>query len=370
MQNIVEKLTRRRKIMLGTLVLAIIISAALLVDLYETRNEAGTLVGDMENIIVMTDKGPVNTVAKIDTGADFSAIDQTLAQSMNLKPANLKRRVLSAQGIQVRQTAAMTFVLGNKEISTIVSLADRSQLNAPIIIGRNDLQGFTIDPNRQFLNEPKTPSQRFSLASFFVRAANRAVNKQIIIIPILGAIVVILRILLGVRTFGIFGPVVIALSLILMQPNVWQGVLIYVFLIAIGAGAKILMLNRLQLPNIAEMSLIMSIIVLSLVGFSYFPLNFQLTITTVFFPLIITTHIIERFSKTSEEHQLGEAFTLLVSTLLVAIFLMFIGSYLVNKSLGVIWALFGLSILLTIVVGMYNGLRFSEFLRFKFLKKK
>ncbi|MFA7209177.1 MAG: 7TM domain-containing protein [Parcubacteria group bacterium] len=364
-------IARKRKIkIIGGLALALALTAGLVFDYFESRNEAGTVLGDKENIIVLSPKGPVTFVAKVDTGADFSSIDSGLAASLGLPHNPLKRRVLSAQGIQVRDTANVDFVVGNQEINTVVSLADRTQLSTDMIIGRSDLQGFLIDPNRQFLNEPKTTAQKPTWFSFFVRATDRSLSKQIIILPILAAIVVLFRLILGIRTFGVFAPVVIALSLILMQPNVAQGVMIYVVLISVGVALELLMFSKMQLPNVVEMFLIMAAIVLMLVLFSFLPLSFQLTATTVFFPLIITTHIVERFSKVTEDQQISFAVALLVETLVVALILTFIGTFLVNFSTGVLWVIFGISIPISFAAGNYTGLRLSEFFRFDKLVKK
>lgn len=363
-------LLKKRARMIGGLALALGLVAVFVLDYFESRNEAGTVVGDRETVVVLSPKGPVTLVAKIDTGADFSAIDSSLADSMGLKHNSLKRRVINAQGTQVRDTASIDFVLGNQEINTIVSLADRSQLSTDMIIGRSDLQGFMIDPSREFLNEPNASIQKPTWSSFFIRATNRSLNKQLIILPILGLFVVLFRLLLGIRTFGVFAPVVVALSLILMQANMVQGILIYVILISIGVALKLLVFSKMQLPNIVEMFLIMASVLLSLVLFSFLPLSFQLTATTVFFPLIITTHIVERFSNITEDQHLSSAIILLAETFFVALVLTLIGIFLVNLTIESIWIIFALCIPVAVAAGNYTGMRVSEFFRFDKLKRK
>ncbi|MDD5396454.1 MAG: 7TM domain-containing protein [Candidatus Moranbacteria bacterium] len=361
---------RKRKIkFIGGLALALAFSAGLIFDYFESKNEPGMVIGDKENVIVLSPKGPIALVAKVDTGADFSSIDSALAESMGLVKNQLKRRVKNAQGIQVRDTVNIDYVVGNQEINTIVSVADRSQLSTDMIIGRSDMQGLLIDPNREFLTEPDSKIQRPTWSSFFMRAANRSVSKQLIILPILGLFVVLFRLVLGVRTFGVFAPVVIALSLILMQSNILQGILIYTALISIGVALKLLVFSKMQLPNVVEMFLIMVSVLLILVAFSFLPLSFQLTATTVFFPLIITTHIIERFSNITEEQHLVPAVFLLLETFFVAIILTFAGIFLVNRSMEFIWIVFAISIPVAIAAGNYTGLRLTELFRFDKLKK-
>jgi hypothetical protein len=362
-------LKRRRKVFLGSLAIAIALVGLLVLEYFESGKEVSKVLGDKETVVVMTDNGPVSITAKIDTGADYSAIDSTLAKSLGLHENSLNRRVTNAQGTQVRGTADILFNIGDKQISTVVSLADRSQLSTEMLLGRSDMQDFTIDPNKQFLNEPQVPMQSNMWRSFLARATNRSLNKQVILMPILAVIVIFLRLVIGVSTFGVFSPVVIALSLMLMQPNILQGVLIYIILVSIGVAMKLLLFGKMFLPNVAEMGLIMSAIVIALFGFSFLPISFQMSATAIFFPLIITTHLVERFSRTVEENKLSEAVKLLVRTMLVAILMALIGNYLVNFSQEMIWILFAVSIALVIAIGNYTGMRVMELFRFSAFRK-
>lgn len=369
MVGISESLKRRKKVFLGSIAMAVALLAVFVFDYFESGKETSAVLGDRETVVVLTDKGPVTIVAKIDTGADYSAIDATLAQSLGLRTNSLMRRVTNAQGTQLRNTADIDFSVGNRQISTIVSIADRSQLSTEMIIGRSEMQGFTVDPNRQFLNEPPVPTKGSMWSNLLVRATNRSLNKQIILMPILGVIVVLARLVFGLSTFGVFGPVVIALSLMLMQPNILQGVLIYLILVSIGVAMKLLVFSRMFLPNVAEMALIMSLTVVMLLVFSFLPLSFQLSATAIFFPLIITTHLVERFSRTVEENHLSEAMKLLVQTMIVAVIMAFIGMYLVNFSQEMIWILFAISVALVVAMGNYTGMRLNELFRFSSFKK-
>jgi hypothetical protein len=365
-----ELLKKRRRIFFGSIALAVAMSGVFFLDNFETEDENSNVLGDRETVVILTEKGPVSVIAKIDTGADFSAIDATLAQSLELKNNSLVRRVSNAQGQQVRDTVDIVFNIGNKQVITIVSLADRSQLSTEMIIGRSDMQGFIIDPSRQFLNEPSFSAKGSMWATLFARATNRTINKQIILIPILGVIVVLFRLVVGVNTYGVFGPVVIALSLMLMGPNIFQGILIYLVLVSVGVAMKLLVLGRMHLPSVAEMGLIMSVIVILLLGFAFLPLAFQLNATAIFFPLIITTHLVERFSHTVEENHMSDALRLLAQTMAIAILMTLVGNYLFNYSQEAIWIVFVISIFLIIAIGNYTGMRLTEVIRFSSFRKK
>lgn len=365
-----EKIKKRKKVFFVAAFFASVLLVGVLFDVFNLKKETGIVLGAKEKVIVLAPSGPVPIIAKIDTGADFSSIDSSLADSLDLKTNTLKRGVLNTQGRQVRDTVIVEYMIGDKKINSIFSVVDRSNLSTDILIGISDMQGFVVDPNREFLIEPQLPSEKNTFFSLFARAANRSISKQILIMPILGALVVFLRLIVGMRTFGVFAPVVIALSLILMQPNLIQGIVIYVFLISIGVVMRLSVFGKMNMPNIAQMSLIMSVSLLALVFFTFLPSSFQLITTTVFFPLIITTHMIERFSRITEEDNLKEAFNVLFHTLFIAVMLTFIGSQLINMGMLTIWIMFLVSIFSVIAMGNYTGLRFTEFVRFKLLKKK
>lgn len=84
--------------------------------------------------------------AKIDTGAYRTSLDTSVIQEMGLPILERKFKTVSATGRQVRAGVRLTFLLGGKKITTTATVAARSHLRFPIIIGRRDLQGFYVNP--------------------------------------------------------------------------------------------------------------------------------------------------------------------------------------------------------------------------------
>lgn len=87
--------------------------------------------------------------ARIDTGALRSSIDKKLAEDLGLlEEDNIlwrKRFVYkSASGRQPRPVIALTVKISGKKINTTSSVVDRSRLSTPLLIGRNDMDGFMI----------------------------------------------------------------------------------------------------------------------------------------------------------------------------------------------------------------------------------
>ncbi|MFC1626017.1 hypothetical protein ACFL1Q_03180, partial [Patescibacteria group bacterium] len=103
-----------------------------------------------EDIKVKTKTGKkVSIPAKIDTGAFRTSIDKTLAEDLGLlEQENVlwHKGVRSSFGKYKRPVVAFTFWLKGRKIKTSAGVSDRSRLRKPVIIGRNDLVGFTVNP--------------------------------------------------------------------------------------------------------------------------------------------------------------------------------------------------------------------------------
>jgi len=85
--------------------------------------------------------------AKIDTGAFRTSIDHELARKLGLlNPENviLDRYYKSALGREKRPLIELVFWLKGKKVKTAASVADRSKMKRPMIIGRRDLGGFLV----------------------------------------------------------------------------------------------------------------------------------------------------------------------------------------------------------------------------------
>lgn len=117
------------------------------------RAEEGVrTIGVFENIRIRNRHGKKILIpAKIDTGAWRTSMDRTLAKDLGLGGENVlwKKTVSSSLGTEKRPVVPVIFWLKGKKIKTTAGIANRSNLKKPIIIGRQDLAGFIIDPFRE-----------------------------------------------------------------------------------------------------------------------------------------------------------------------------------------------------------------------------
>lgn len=91
-------------------------------------------------------------LAKIDTGASRSSIDEKLAHRLGLHEVIMERRVKNSHGASVRKVVKTRVKIGNRVIPTSFTLADRKELRFDLILGKNFLwRGFLIDTKRSDL---------------------------------------------------------------------------------------------------------------------------------------------------------------------------------------------------------------------------
>jgi alpha-L-glutamate ligase-like protein len=123
-------------------------------ELFGDRNLAhlgkkAKVVGVFETIAVLNGEGKKTEVkAKIDTGAWRTSIDREVAERLGLlKEENIlyKKGYRSALGRHRRPVVGLTFYMKGRKIKTAANVADRRHLKRPMIIGRNDLNGFLVE---------------------------------------------------------------------------------------------------------------------------------------------------------------------------------------------------------------------------------
>lgn len=102
---------------------------------------------------IITKNQRKKVIAKVDTGAWRTSINQNLAAELGLtRKDNVlwTKSVKSTLGQQERPIVAMTYWLAGRKIKTSASVAKRTALKFPVIIGRKDLKGFLIDAHIPF----------------------------------------------------------------------------------------------------------------------------------------------------------------------------------------------------------------------------
>jgi len=127
------------------------------------------IVGGVEEIVLLP--WGIKLLARIDTGATTSCLaarDIRLSDGMIefrlpekyggallRAPIKGRRNIKTAHGTMKRPIVELELCIGNKRIPTAVSLADRSQMDYPLLIGRNVLvNDFLVDVSKAILFPP------------------------------------------------------------------------------------------------------------------------------------------------------------------------------------------------------------------------
>ncbi len=98
-------------------------------------------------------------LAKIDTGAGYSSIDEDLAEDLgiDLDDPEDEVEIESANGEEERPLVRVRIRMAGRTLDTRVTVTDRSELSKDVLIGSRDLDGFLIKPNEERLTSPDGP---------------------------------------------------------------------------------------------------------------------------------------------------------------------------------------------------------------------
>ncbi len=217
------------------------------------------------------------------------------------------------------------------------------------------------------LIDKEAPGWDVSLYSLPI--AEQGMFKLIMLLPVGALMVVLMRILVGLKTSGTFMPVLIALAF--LQTDLLPGLVSFVLVVSLGLSIRSYLsdLNLLLVARIATLVIVVIGIMTVFSVLSYqFGFNAGLTIT--FFPMIILAWTIERLSITWEEAGPKEVLVQGGGSLLVATLAFLVMDQQLTRHLAFNFPELHLCLLaLILVLGRYTGYRLLELHRFAVFKK-
>jgi hypothetical protein len=207
----------------------------------------------------------------------------------------------------------------------------------------------------------------FSLFSLPVQI--QAVYRDLLLVPIGVLFLVILRNVVGLRTFGTFMPVLIALSF--RETQLLWGIILFTALIGIGLLIRFYFehLKLLVVPRVAAI-LIVVIGLMAILSVLTNKLGLERGISVALFPMVILAMTIERMSIVWEELGAFEAIKQGAGSLVAAAIAYLIMSIsLVEHLMFVFPEILLILLSATTLLGRYSGFRLLELRRFKALSK-
>ena len=203
----------------------------------------------------------------------------------------------------------------------------------------------------------------FSLYTLPVHIQN--VYKVLLMIPLGALVVVFMRNIIGIRTFGTFMPVLIALAF--RETELLWGVTLFSLIVGLGLLLRAYV-EQLKLLLVPRLAAVLTMVVLLIAGVSVVmhKLGLETGLSVALFPIVIMTMTIERMSLTWEEAGPAEAFKQVSGSLLVAVL-----GYLAMNISEFQYMFFAFPELLLVVLavilmlGRYSGYRLMELWRFR-----
>ena len=250
-------------------------------------------------------------------------------------------------------TKPLATLEGGSQLETQISVAlSKESALDRVILGENNVQPAHI---------------RYSLLSLPLET--QTLYHILLVVPVGVFMLVILRNVVGVKTFGTFMPVLIALSF--RETQLLWGIGLFVLIISAGLIVRFY-LDRLKLllvPRLASV-LIVVIMLMAIISIASYRMDLPSGLSIALFPMVILTMTIERMSIVWEERGPMMAIEQALGSLFAA--------SLVYVIMNIDWLkhflfLFPEMILLllslTMLMGRYTGYRLTELSRFRVLTR-
>ncbi|WP_298510126.1 7TM domain-containing protein [uncultured Kordia sp.] len=187
----------------------------------------------------------------------------------------------------------------------------------------------------------------------------------LLLLPLAGLLISLLKNVIGLKTYGIFLPVLIAYTLSMI--GFISGISLFLCITGLIALFSI-PLNRWGLLYTPKIVVLLTLTVLSILVLISIGLYFEISWLTKlsFFPIIVIVIMSERFARAIEEDGYQKAASTIGQTLLVTSFCYLIFASSTLKTLVLIFPEFILvSLMINLFIGKWIGLRVTEYFRFK-----
>lgn len=211
----------------------------------------------------------------------------------------------------------------------------------------------------------KVGSRLMEFSFFSLPVQTQNVYRVLLLVPVGAFLIAFLRNIVGIKTFGTFMPILIALAF--RETELVMGIALFCILVALGLLIRFYLeyLKLLLVPRLASV-LIIVIMLMALVSLFSHKLGFDKGLSIALFPMVILAMTIERMSLVWEELGPAEALKQGFGSLTVAALAYLIMSSRFLEHLVFVFPELLLVVLaLTLLMGRYTGYRLTELWRFR-----
>lgn len=203
----------------------------------------------------------------------------------------------------------------------------------------------------------------FSLLSLPIQT--QTVYAILLLVPVGAFVMLILRNIVGLKTFGTFMPVLVALAF--RETQLIWGIVLFTVVVGLGLSIRFY-LEHLRLLLVPRLTAVLTVVVLLLVLVSVIShrLGMETGLSVALFPMVIMTMVIERMSISWEERGARHAMKEALGTLVVATVAYLVMSIdLIQHLVFVFPELLLLVLAASLILGQYSGYRLTELIRFR-----
>lgn len=211
----------------------------------------------------------------------------------------------------------------------------------------------------------------YTLDVLTTQGAREATIYTLLMVPLGVLAIVFFRLVIGLETFGLFAPLILAFTFYKVSPLV--GVAVFMALLALVSPVGI-WLARFPLLSTARTGSLLVLCSLLLIVFIAFnnTLAEQLTVIDLGLPVVALSGMMDRFVSAQLDQSPQEAFKLSINTLLVSVGVSvgIIGNPWLRELIHANPDLLLFSWPACLLLGRYSGLRLNEYWRFRVLATK
>ena len=207
------------------------------------------------------------------------------------------------------------------------------------------------------------------LSHFINTLVNRGVPVNTILLllmlPIVATIISFTRQVIGVKSFGVYIPTILALTFVAI--GLQAGLLIIFLIVAIGTLVRFVV-KRLRLLYLPRMALVITMVsLIMLLVFFLSDILAPLALVSIsIFPILILIMLVEEFIRVQIEEGTRPAFILTFETIVLSMISYFIvNNHTVRDVLLSYPEIIFLTIIMNIILGKWTGLRLWEYYRFR-----
>lgn len=223
----------------------------------------------------------------------------------------------------------------------------------------------------QIIDQRGNKTGVFVLSHFVTDLVSKGVSSNIIyiilIVPFLACFASLARQIIGISTFGIYTPVIIAISFFILGLRL--GFVTFIFAVVVGYIVKYV-LNKFELLYLPKVALNLAIISLSFLFVIWLALQYgtSVPLSMAIFPMLVMSTVSEKFMAAQNEEGVKSAILAVVGTLFIVILSYYFITWSYFNNLLLSWPELVLApVLITVLLGKFTGLRLAELVRFRSL---